>query len=399
MFGDFLYLLRRNGLKVSLTEWMSLMEALQKGLHGSSFTGFYYLCRCLLVKSEADFDRFDRCFLEYFKDVPLEQEVSQELMDWLNRPDVLNDYANWDEEQALKNLGLSEEEIERMLKERMQEQTEEHNGGSYWVGTHGMSTFGNSGLSPKGIRVGGQSMYHRAFRVAGERKFRDFRRDNTLDTRQFQVALRKLRQYSGLVDLPPTEFDVDRTIQDTADSGGMLKVRYKRPRENTVKVLLLMDSGGSMDYYSRLCSALFQAVSKSGHFKDLKVFYFHNCVYTRLYNTPHLMSRDSVTTQWVLSNLPGDWKVILVGDAQMAPYELLGGYYGRSGEPDGPQCGLDWLNRIRERYKHSIWLNPSSRPDWGQYWSQTYDTIAGVFPMFPLTVEGLEEGMKKLLVR
>ena len=179
MFEDFLYLLRASGLKVSLTEWMSLMEALDKGLHGSSFTGFYYLCRCLLVKSEADFDRFDRVFLEYFRDVPFQQEVSQELMDWLNRPDVLNDYANWDEEQALKNMGLSEEEIERMLKERMQEQNEEHNGGNYWVGTHGMSTFGNSGLSPKGIRVGGQSMYHRAFRVAGERKFRDFRRDNT----------------------------------------------------------------------------------------------------------------------------------------------------------------------------------------------------------------------------
>ena len=154
MFEDFLYLLRSSGLKVSLTEWMSLMEALDKGLHGSSFTGFYYLCRCLLVKSEADFDRFDRVFLEYFRDVPFQQEVSQELMDWLNRPDVLNDYANWDEEQALKNMGLSEEEIERMLKERMQEQNEEHNGGSYWVGTHGMSTFGNSGLSPKGIRVG-----------------------------------------------------------------------------------------------------------------------------------------------------------------------------------------------------------------------------------------------------
>ena len=169
MFEDFLYLLRASGLNVSLTEWMSLMEALDKGLHGSSFTGFYYLCRCLLVKSEADFDRFDRVFLEYFRDVPFQQEVSQELMDWLNRPDVLNDYANWDEEQALKNMGLSEEEIERMLKERMQEQNEEHNGGNYWVGTHGMSTFGNSGLSPKGIRVGGQSMYHRAFRVAGER--------------------------------------------------------------------------------------------------------------------------------------------------------------------------------------------------------------------------------------
>ena len=389
MFADFLYLLRGSGLKVSLTEWMALMEALDKNLHRASFSGFYQLCRCLLVKSEADYDRFDRCFLEYFKDVPFQQEVSQELMDWLNRPDVLNDYARWDEEQALKNLGLSEEEIQRMLQERMQEQNEEHNGGNYWVGTHGMSVFGNSGLSPKGIRVGGESRYHRAFRVAGERNYRDFRRDNTLDTRQLQVALRKLR---------PTEFDVDRTIQDTADQGGMLTVRYKRPRENTVKVLLLMDSGGSMDYYAQLCSALFQAVSKSGHFKDLKVFYFHNCVYGRLYRDPLLLSRDSVTTEWVLSNLPGDWKLILVGDAQMAPYELRGGYYGSS-DPDGPKNGMDYLLRLRDRYRNSIWLNPSPRPTWGPYWSQTYDEIARVFPMFPLSVEGIEEGMKKLLSR
>ena len=398
MFEDFLYLLRRYGLKVSLTEWMTLMEALDKGLHNSSFTGFYYLCRCLLVKSEADFDRFDRAFLEYFKDVPFQQEVSQELLDWLDRPDTLLDHANWDEEQALKNLGLSEDEIERMLRERMAEQNEEHNGGSYWVGTHGMSTFGNSGLSPTGIRVGGESKYKRAFRVAGERRFRDFRGDNTLDTRQLQVALRKLRQFSGLVDLPPTEFDVDSTIQDTADNAGVLKVRYKRPRENTVKVLLLMDSGGSMDYYAQMCSALFQAVSKSGHFKDLKVFYFHNCVYSWLYNTPRQSYGDGVMTQWVLDNLPGDWKVIFVGDAQMAPYELSGGYY-RTNAKDTPQSGLDWLNCFRERYPHVIWLNPSPRPAWGGYWSQTYDTISDIFPMFPLTVEGLEEGMKKLLSR
>ena len=395
MFEDFLYLLRRYGLKVSLTEWMTLMEALDKGLHNSSFTGFYYLCRCLLVKSEADFDRFDRAFLEYFKNVPFQQEVSQELLD---RPDTLLDHANWDEAQALKNLGLSEEEIERMLKERMAEQNEEHNGGNYWVGTHGMSTFGNSGLSPTGIRVGGESKYKRAFRVAGERRFRDFRGDNTLDTRQLQVALRKLRQFSGLVDLPPTEFDVDSTIQDTADNAGVLKVRYKRPRENTVKVLLLMDSGGSMDYYSQMCSALFQAVSKSGHFKDLKVFYFHNCVYSWLYNTPRQSYGDGVMTQWVLDNLPSDWKVIFVGDAQMAPYELSGGYY-RTNAKDTPQSGLDWLNCFRERYPHVIWLNPSPRPDWGGYWSQTYDTISDIFPMFPLTVEGLEEGMKNLLSR
>lgn len=405
MFEDFLTVLRRSGLKVSMTEWMSLMEGMEKGLHRSSFTGFYQLCRCLLVKSEADFDTFDRAFLEYFRDVPFQQEVSQELLDWLDKPDVLTDYATWDEEQALKNLGYSEEDIERMLRERMQEQNEEHNGGSYWVGTHGMSTFGNAGNSPNGIRVGGQSMHHRAFRVAGERKFRDFRRDNTLDTRQFQVALRRLRQYSGLVDLPRTEFDVDSTIQDTADNGGVLKICYKRPRENTIKVLLLMDSGGSMDYYAQLCSSLFQAVSKSGHFKDLQVYYFHNCPYARLYKDPMLLSKNSHETQWVLDNLPSDYKVIFVGDAQMAPYELMGGYYYGAyrgddhNEEDGPRCGMDWLKRFKSKYPNVIWLNPSERPVWGQYWCQTYDDIARVFPMFPLTVEGLEEGMKKLLSR
>ena len=405
MFTDFLYLLRRSGLKVSLTEWMSLMQALRYNLHDASFTGFYHLCRCILVKSEADFDRFDRCFLDYFKDVDFQQEVSQQLLDWLNKPDVLTDYANWDEEQALKNLGLTAEEIERMLKERMAEQTEEHNGGSRWVGTHGMSVFGNSGLSPKGIRVGGESMYKRAFRVAGERKYRDFRGDNTLDTRQFQVALRHLRQFSGLVDLPETEFDVDRTIQDTASNAGRLKIRYKRPRENTVKVLLLMDSGGSMDYYATLCSALFQAVEKAGHFKDLKVYYFHNCVYSKLYNSPTMMVRDAVPTDWVISNLSSEYKLIFVGDAQMAPDELFGWDYSYSirrkkwERPAKPKCGFDWLMELRSHFRHNIWLNPSEKPTWGDYWSMTYDTIEDNFPMFPLTVEGMEDGMKKLPAR
>ena len=397
MFGDFLYLLRKNSLKVSLTEWMSLMEALDKGLHRSSFTGFYHLCRCLLVKSEADFDRFDRCFLQYFRDVPFEGEVSQELMDWLDRPDVLSDYANWDEEQARLNELLSEEDIEKMLQERMREQNEEHNGGNYWVGTHGMSTFGNSGLSPKGIRVGGQGMHRRAFRVAGERKFRDFRKDNTLDTRQFQVALKRLRQYSGLVELPPTEFDVDNTIQDTAEKGGMLTVRYKRPRQNTVKVLLLMDSGGSMEYYGSLCSALFQAVNKSNHFKDLKIFYFHNCPYTRVYHEPTLDPNRASPVSWLLSNIPPEYKVIFVGDAQMHPYELLDPFpVQREGEP---VSGLDCLRRIRDRFRHAVWLNPGERPAWGEEWTRTYDVIQDLFPMYPLTVEGLEQGMRKLLAR
>ena len=154
-----------------------------------------------------------------------------------------------------------------------------------------------------------------------------------------------------------------------------------------------------MDYYAQLCSALFQAVSRSGHFKDLKVYYFHNCPYARLYNTPTLMSRDSVPTDWVLSNIPSDYKLILVGDAQMAPYELMGGWYGRGSQAGGPQCGIDWLRLLKGRFRHAVWLNPSLRPDWGEYWSQTYDVIAREFPMYLLTVEGLEDGMKKLLTR
>lgn len=395
MFNDFLYLLRRSGLKISLTEWTALMEGLDKGLHESSFIGFYHLCRCLLVKSEADFDLFDRCFLEYFDGVSEQPELLEELLRWLDETRVLQ--GEFDEQQAQLNQLLPNTEIEFMFQERRNEQKSQHNCGNYWIGTKGMSVFGNTGMSPNGILVGGGPVHKCAFRVAGERRFRDFRRDNTLDTRQFQMALRHLRQFSGLVDLPPTQFDVDNTVKDTAGSAGMLKVRYKRPRENTIKVLLLIDSGGSMDYYSQLCSALFQAVSKSRHFKDLKIYYFHNCIYTRLYTDPVIDPRRAVSSDWVLSSIPDDYKVIFVGDAQMSPHELLFHYAGS--DPNGPQCGLEQLKLIRSRWRSIIWLNPSDRPEWGAEWTESYDAIAKLFPMFPLTLEGLEEGLKKLLNR
>ena len=395
MFEDFLYLLRGRGLKVSLTEWMALAEALDKNLHEASFTGFYHLCRCLLVKSEADFDAFDRAFLDYFKDVPFQLEVSQELLDWLERTNA--PMGAYDEQQAELNEALSALDIEELFQERKNEQREQHNCGNYWVGTHGMSVFGNMGMSPVGIRVGGEPTSRRAFRVAGARRYRDFRQDNTLDTRQLQVALRRLRQFSGLVDLPPDEFDVDATIQDTANSAGMLKVRWKKPRQNTVKVLLLMDSGGSMDHYAQLCSALFQAVSKSGHFKDLKIYYFHNCPYTRLYNDPTLNPGNAVPVSWALSNLPPEYKLIFVGDAQMSPREIFDTFPApREGEP---ASGLDCLNRLRDRYRHAVWLNPDGPPQWDGEWAESYNAISRLFPMLPLTVEGLEEGMKKLLNR
>lgn len=392
MFSVFLYLLRSNGLKVSLTEWMTLMEALNQGLHGSEFTGFYHLCRALLVKTEADFDRFDQLFLLYFKDVPFEEEVSQELLDWLSSRDIPE--GLFDEEQELLNQSLSDEEIEKMFRERLNEQTSPHNRGRYWIGTRGMSVFGNNGLSPRGIRVGGSSKYRTAIRVAGERRFRDFREDTTLDLRQFQVALRRLRQYTGILNSAETEFDVDNTIEDTAQHAGMLTVRYRKPRKNAVKVLLFIDSGGSMDYYSQLTSALFQSVSKT-NFHDLKVYYFHNCIYSKLYTTPIIDPRNSVPTDWVLTNLSSDYKVIYIGDAQMAPHELVGKYYmGGNGKPSS---GVEWLKLLRERFRYSVWLNPSDRPEWGEYWSHSYDLIASIFPMFPLTVDGMEEGMKKLL--
>ena len=395
MFEDFLYLLRSRGLKVSLSEWMSLVRALNANLHQAGFTGFYHLCRCLLVKSEADFDAFDRAFLDYFRDIPFHQEVSQELLNWLDRPN--GPMGEYDAQQAELNETLSVLEIETLFQERKHEQREQHNCGNYWVGTHGMSVFGNLGLSPVGIRAGGRSRNRRAFRVAGERRYRDFRSDNTLDTRQLQVALRRLRQFSGLVDLPPDEFDVDATIRDTAASAGMLKVRYKKPRQNTVKVLLLMDSGGSMDHYAQLCSALFQAVSKSGHFKDLKIYYFHNCPYTRLYHDPTLNPGKAVPVSWVLSNLSPEYKLIFVGDAQMSPHEIFDPFPSqREGEPSS---GLDCLHRLREHYRRAVWLNPGDRPEWGGEWTESYDQIESLFPMFSLTVEGIEAGMKKLLAR
>ena len=241
MFTSFFYLLRSRGLDVSLNEWLTLMEALDKDLAHNSLTGFYYLSRSILVKSESDFDKFDGAFLEYFKDIQTYEELPKELIDWLNNPKEKKN--NYDKAQDEKNLALSLQEIQKMLLERLKEQDSEHNGGSYWVGTGGMSVFGNNGNASNGIRVGGVSRRHSAMQVAGERQFRDFRNDTVLDLRQFQMAFRRLRQFSSRIDAPKTELDVDATIDETCNNAGNLKVIYGRPRKNTVNVLLLMDRG------------------------------------------------------------------------------------------------------------------------------------------------------------
>ena len=397
MFVEFFYLLRDRGLKISLNEWMTLLLGLEKGLHGSSLTGFYQLCRAVLIKTEADFDRFDQVFLEYFKGVPYEGELPEELMEWLNHP--TEDLGRSIE--RMKEMGFQDENLEELLKrleERLKEQTEEHNGGNYWVGTQGRSAFGNNGWHPNGIRVGGQSRHRTAMMVAGERKYRDFRKDNTLDVRQFQTAFRTLRQLSAQSDTTEREVDVDGTIHDTCDHAGTLHIRWKKPRKNAVKVLLLMDSGGSMDYYAGLCSQLFQAATKSNHFKELHTYYFHNCIYDTLYSEPTLWYQDSVATDWVLQQYDSSYKVIIVGDAAMNPYELRERRYNWGEGTYGPS-GLEWLDKFRTQYPHLIWLNPEPMPASPSYWGQTHYQLGQLFPMYDLSAEGLETGMKRLMVR
>ena len=398
MFVAFFYLLRQRGLDVSPNEWMTLLEGMEKGLHHSSLTGFYHLCRAIIVKSEVEYDRFDQIFLEFFKDVPFKGELPEELMDWLNHP--AQDLKRTLEELQAHGVFQDEslEELLRRLEERLKEQDAEHNGGNYWVGTQGYTPWGNSGWHPNGIRIGGESQHKTAMSVAGERKFRDFRKDNKLDTRQFQMAFRLLRQLSVQADSTDKELDVDATIHDTCENAGTLKIQYKNPRKNTVKVLLLMDSGGSMDYYSGLCSQLFQAATKSNHFKELHTYYFHNCFSGNLYETPQIWGCGDVTTEWVLQNFDSSYKVIIVGDAAMSPYELREPHYNWGTRSYGPS-GMEWLERFRKQYPYLIWLNPEPMPKESNYWTQTHYQLGQIFNMYQLSAEGLEQGMKRLMVR
>ena len=397
MFASFFYLLRQRGLDVSLNEWLTLLQGMEQGLHRSSLTGFYQLCRAVLVKSEAEYDRFDQVFLEFFKDVPWQGELPEEVLQWLEHPkEDLGETV-----RHLRDLGMPEESLEellRRLEERLKEQTEEHNGGNYWVGTQGRTPWGNSGWHPGGIRIGGQGRHRTAMTVAGERKYRDFRGDNTLDTRQFQMAFRLLRQLSVQADSNEKVLDVDGTIRDTCDNAGTLKVRYKNPRKNAVKVLLLMDSGGSMDYYAGLCSMLFQAATKSNNFKELHTYYFHNCVYSEVYTHPGLRWDSVVPTEWLLQNYDASYKVIIVGDGAMSPYELREPRYDWEKRTYG-DSGLAWFERLRRHYPYLIWLNPEPMPARPDYWSQTHWQLAQIFHMYDLSAEGLEQGMKRLMVR
>lgn len=399
MFAAFFYLLRQRGLDVSINEWITLLEGLEKGLHHASLTGFYHLCRAIVVKSEREYDRFDQAFALFFRDAPFTGQLPEELLRWLDTPDEALERTV--EELRQRAAGLEAIPWERqlaLLEQRLAEQTSQHNGGSHWIGTQGNSPFGNSGWRPDSLRVGGEGRYSTAVMVASQRRFRDFREDNRLSPRQFQMAFRLLRQMSVCGDDTRREVDVDGTIHATSEHGGVLQVQYRKPRKNAVKVLLLMDSGGSMELYAQLCSQLFQAATRCNHFKELHTYYFHNCIFRQLYETPELRRESGVSTEWVLQNYDSSYKVIIVGDARMNPYELRDNEYDWVSRTRGPS-GLAWLERFRARYPYLIWLNPEPTPAQPTYWRQTHYQLAQLFEMYQLTYEGLRQGMKRLMVR
>jgi len=401
MFVDFFYLLRAYGVPVTVTEWLTFSRALAEGLVGASLTDFYGVARACLVKSEAYFDQFDQAFQQMFQGVETPQEIADEVWEWLADPLTMMYLGEEERRQLLEALGdIDLDELRRSFEERLREQTEAHHGGNYWVGTGGTSAFGHSGWHPGGVRVGGQSRHRSAVKVAGERRYRGYRTDAQVGVRQFELALRRLRQLSTKNEERPDERDLDETIRSTADNGGILSLEYRKSRRNNVRVMVLMDVGGSMHPYISICSQLFTALNRATHLKDLRFHYFHNCVYDYLFNDTSCSTRNAVRTSRVLNELSGDYKLILVGDAAMAPSELKARYgviwWGQANE----EPGIEWLLRLRRHFRHSVWLNTIPEDDWD--WTYGHHTIADIrriFPMYELTVDGLTAAVRSLMVR
>lgn len=383
MFVPFLYELRRRKVPVGAQEAVALARALRAGLHDSSLDGFYHVARALLVHSEAHLDAFDEAFLAHFRGLaPKAAELRDELLEWLR--DALERQYTPEELAALEQK--DPDWLMKRFEELLKEQTERHDGGDTWIGTGGTSPFGHSGAAQPGIRVGGPGGNKSAIAVADARRYRPYRSDLTLDVRQLAVALRKLRAFAR--EGADEELDLEGTIDETAKNAGELEVVTRPPRRPNTRVVLLMDVGGSMDPYAHLVSRLFSAASKATHWKELRSYYFHNCIYGRLYTTEAFS--EAVGVHDLMAECGPHHKLIVVGDALMAPYELLQKGAAASGEL---LPGLAWLQRLTQHFERCAWLNPEPPTSWR---GTTIEVISGVFPMFPLTLQGLGEAIGHL---
>jgi len=391
MFLDLFYGLREAGVPVSMQEWQAFLRALEEGLHGCSLLRFYHLGRACLIKSETYFDAYDRVFARVFKGVEaaLGDEVTEKVLEWLRDP---KNFPNLSPDELAQLERLSADELMRRFLDTLAEQTERHDGGDRWVGTGGKSPFGHGGQHPTGIRVGGQSKSRSAMKVAEERRFKDYRTDVALEGRQLRVALRRLRQLARTGEA--TELDLDETIDETCRNAGEIEFVFRPPRRNDVRLLLLMDVGGTMDPYYAPVSQLLTALHDERGLREFQPYYFHNCVYDHVYTRTPLVSMHAVPTGDILRRYDSRWKVLVVGDAAMHPAELLEPYGNIDPRRTSATPGIVWLQRISSHFDRTVWLNPEGPAYWE---ADTVRIIRRLYPMFHLSVDGLGEAVQALV--
>ncbi len=392
MLIDFFYTLRAAKVPVSVKEYLSLLEALEAQVVGptsdaSSMDDFYYLSRTALVKDEKHFDKFDRAFAAYFKGVELMTDFTQDVpLDWLRK--TLEKELTPEQKAAIEKMGW--DELMETLKKRLEEQKDRHEGGSKWIGTGGTSPFGNGGYNPQGVRIGGKGGNKSAVKVWEQRAYQDYDDSQELGTRNIKVALRRLRKFAR--EGSPDELDLDDTIRSTAANAGYLDIKMIPERHNNVKVLLLMDVGGTMDEHIQRMEELFSAVKTE--FKHLEFYYFHNCIYDYLWKNNRRRFAEKFPTWDIIRKYNKDYKLIFIGDATMSPYEIL--QPGGSVEYNNEEPGAEWIQRLTHAYPKFVWINPEPQGVW-QY-RQSISIIQQLtgHRMFPLTLRGLEEAMRML---
>ncbi|SVA38950.1 uncharacterized protein METZ01_LOCUS91804 [marine metagenome] len=389
MFLSLFNTLKSTGVPCTLRELLDLNSAIDKNLTFANMQDFYYLSRAILVKDEKHYDKFDRAFDIYFKGLESLDDVLEMLIpeDWLKAE--FEKFLTEEELEKIKTLGGLEKLLEE-FKKRMEEQKERHEGGSKWVGTGGTSPFGNNGKHPEGIRVGGEGKQGKAVKVWEAREFRNLDDNVELGTRNIKVALRRLRKM--IRDSAEEEFDLGGTISSTAKRAGLLDIRYQPEKRNAVKVLAFFDVGGSMDPHVKVCEELFSACKTE--FKNLEYFYFHNFVYESVWKDNRRRQNERLYTEDIINKYSSDYKIIMIGDATMAPYEITNP--GGSIEHWNEEAGAIWMKRLVDVYEKVVWLNPVPQEHWEYSASVEITRTLIEDNMFPLTLRGLEEGMAYL---
>lgn len=390
MLVPFFFKLRAGGVPASITEFLTLLQALQARVANTSTEDFYYLSRACLVKDERHFDRFDRVFAAYFQGAEdsFDAMLASIPEQWLQR----RGERSWSEEEKaqIQALGGWDKLIET-LKQRLAEQKERHQGGNKWIGTGGTSPFGAHGYNPEGVRIGQEGSRHqRAVKVWDQREFKNLDDTVELGTRNIKIALRKLRKFAreGAAEL----LDLDGTIDSTARNAGMLDLKFVAERHNAIKVLLFLDVGGSMDYHVRACEELFSAARTE--FKHLEYFYFHNFIYEHVWKDNRRRQVAKISTLDVMRTYGHDYKLIMVGDATMSPYEIV--QPGGSIEHWNEEAGAAWMQRLTRTWPHHVWLNPEPEQRWEYTPSVQVTRELLENRMFPLTLGGLEQAIKAL---